>query len=848
MKRRLKAVLIYTVSLTSVLGLAEPSGHIPTAHALLKAGEEFSLSIERSYNYSSDLAEQRLQELFPILLKAVPIILVEPEEEGAWEHAWWVIIDGEYVSIKTSIDAHTGRVNLFQYPDNYHAIRGYGNSPPKLTEEEISAVALSTIHKVEPAILPDELDVRGGFGPQSEPLFGPIQYRREYYVLQNGIRSQNETISIQVDRNGDVVSYIRTSQDTDYPSPETGLTEQDMREKLQKEMTLELTLYPVNGRWWDPTDEWKLAYIPLGKELISRNAATGEVPEALSSEAVTYIRISSDDRTVNQNHDVTFTPQEMQAIHHIQRLYPNAAEEFRLMRGPIATYEDSPLEFRFQRYYGDASIYGSAITIRMDEQGKLEHVEEDGLRGEQIKGPLNFESVMNHEEAVRSLVDAMEFKLEYIESGEAEQELSLAYTPCIQGVPAIAAVDAIDAVTGTLIERARSSTDAPTYKGNHWAAQALYAMAKHGVMFASSGMWSEEGQSEINPNDEVSVAAWQLYIYRALYEGGFWNEDGYLEEGETWGPSSKSLEAAAYFGKHGWVVMKDEALSIADTVEELFTGEVMTREQWAGILVSMLDYAKLPQSNVSVAIDSLEDEDQIRDKRSVDIVLKLGLLTATNGRFYPAKPVTKAQAATVLMRLAELQRSAASGIFSSSAELTMTVTTPDLNRTGSPKDYITFVHQTSGLEISIGISVEELIELLGEPLAIDMEEFDTQSSYKFGGGLTVVVEDEEVVWVEISGKNSKYATKLGGIRIGDKLADMEQAFGFGASSGSGPFINQKNFAFYIVGDRIIPSPIADYLPETLIVQPSYWIDLRVDDNGRIEKMILLRASEMQPIS
>ncbi|KHF33357.1 hypothetical protein CM49_04464 [Paenibacillus sp. P1XP2] len=52
---------------------------------------------------------------------------------------------------------------------------------------------------------------------------------------------------------------------------------------------------------------------------------------------------------------------------------------------------------------------------------------------------------------------------------------------------------------------------------------------------------------------------------------------------------------------------------------------------------------------------SLSDASAIKDKGAVALMLKLGLMEAPGGKFDPAKPVTRAEAATILVRLAHLQ-------------------------------------------------------------------------------------------------------------------------------------------------------------------------------------------------
>nr|WP_246427847.1 S-layer homology domain-containing protein [Paenibacillus phyllosphaerae] len=59
--------------------------------------------------------------------------------------------------------------------------------------------------------------------------------------------------------------------------------------------------------------------------------------------------------------------------------------------------------------------------------------------------------------------------------------------------------------------------------------------------------------------------------------------------------------------------------------------------------------------NTDVTVSGLKDASAIADKGAAAIVLRLGLLSPIDGKFMPEAPVTKAQAATVMMRLVRLQ-------------------------------------------------------------------------------------------------------------------------------------------------------------------------------------------------
>ncbi len=582
-RRRTKAILVCIIMLACLTGLAAQPAQL--------------------YKYTKDLAEHHLRELFPILQDAKPFLKEEPEEHGVWGYLWGIIVDGEPIMITTEMDAQTGRVMLYEYPDSYDALRGYANATSMLAEDEVTAIARSTIHAVDTTILPGQLEEYAYSTHKSVPLFGAVRHERAYTIVHHDASSPQETIYVQVDRSGTVVRYERSSLDREYAQQES------------------------------------------------------------------------------------------------------------------------------------------------DTSG-------DGI---------------------------------------------------------------------------------PSDSEGHWAEEALQAMAKHEVMFMTE-------EDEIHPNTEVTAALWQLYVYRALYgDNTLTSEEGLREEEQFWGPSRKMMEAAEYAAFHGWYA---EGAPAPDSDDVLVSGETMTREQWAGMLAAMIDPDKLSKQVDNVDLDTLVDVDQMQDKQSIAAVLGTGLLTAADGRFYPADPVTKAQAATVLVRLSDLHRSAAGGIINSKAQSEVKVTTPAMSEAGTAQDYITLVHKESSQAIHVGMLEEDLVTLLGRPTTIDTDSFDDMSIYTFGRGLSAAVRDEEVVWLDVPDNGTDYVTKIGNIGPGDKLVDLERAFGFKAESGSGPFMQQYTFMLYVDGDRIIPSSPWD--PNGSAMLPYYWIDVYVDEEGVIERILLTTDKVVGP--
>lgn len=82
----------------------------------------------------------------------------------------------------------------------------------------------------------------------------------------------------------------------------------------------------------------------------------------------------------------------------------------------------------------------------------------------------------------------------------------------------------------------------------------------------------------------------------------------------------------------------------------------LTKEELAVMLTSIVNYNKMAlHLNNDATVSQFSDANAISNKGAVAIAIKLGLLAGENGKFNPQQTVTKAQAATVIIKLAELQ-------------------------------------------------------------------------------------------------------------------------------------------------------------------------------------------------
>ncbi|XEC95546.1 YcdB/YcdC domain-containing protein [Paenibacillus tarimensis] len=363
---------------------------------------------------------------------------------------------------------------------------------------------------------------------------------------------------------------------------------------------------------------------------------------------------------------ITEQEADTKAMELIRLLYPNAAEELKRADTPaLIESETSETKFRyqFQRFYGDYPIHGDTVHLTLDGNGKLYSYQTPGTSLDTLTQQLEgLTAQISAEEALRTYADALSAELQYVRFGgyynetmnQVPEEMKLVYTPVLDNKKGYAIVDAS---TGKLESYYSSNLPEeetamiPQDVEDHWASSALTAMIEHGVMKAG-----EDGL--LHPNDELSLGDWILLMSRALY-GDSMNYYGGREQEPPF--ADVTAESEYYFAVQRFIDRRwlDKAPEM-----KLEPGQTLTRDRLAVTLTRMLNYNKLAEfMNDDLEVAALKDADRIRNKGAAAVVFKLGLLKPSNGKFNPDAPVTKAQAATIIMRLVTLQGKTDSAIF-----------------------------------------------------------------------------------------------------------------------------------------------------------------------------------------
>lgn len=339
-----------------------------------------------------------------------------------------------------------------------------------------------------------------------------------------------------------------------------------------------------------------------------------------------------------------------QATELVLALVPNAAKELKLSQ--IRSTNDS-YSFSFSRYLNGLSVTGDSVNISMKKSGEVTTFYSN-LNAELDKLPKEKEPKISVEEATALYLDAAKIVLGYQEyggyysSGEnVPPTVKLVYMPMMEDTQYYGA-KFIDGESGKWREmysqeRSDVSSEAIDISG-HQAEAVLERMISHDVLVPN-----EEGK--IEPEQTITKGDWYTYLARAV--------DPYVETNNYYSSDAMNPFAdidveSPYFT----IINRLAELSwVEPNPEENFDpNSQITRGQLSEMIIGMLQYDKLAKFyQQGTDLPNVADASQIKDKGAASLAIRLGILPLVEGRFLPDRPVTVAEAAEVLDRLAELQ-------------------------------------------------------------------------------------------------------------------------------------------------------------------------------------------------
>ncbi|WP_169447613.1 YcdB/YcdC domain-containing protein [Paenibacillus daejeonensis] len=696
-----------------------------------------------------ELAEAQLQEVNLGSPGTYP-----PPTELVWELRWQMTRGNGSYGYGIRIDALTGDVRSYSLPSFQEDwIVGY---PPEVKRDQAEEIAKAFIVKVAPSLKDVELvEHQNSYISPRGGLFGQIGYALTYQVVVNGVLSEIESISVEVDGQGTVRGFHYNKLQSEYPQVTASVNAEEALESIQEGLKLQPVYQSSNYYYYGPrrgSEQWSLVYTPAeplsvidavtGESIVSPYLSVGQteslpaadrvfqphqgakltaeqararvtqvytIPEGFvqeqsnlqtnsyeSSKETWYLRWSKEydprnrypfpesiTATVeadtgkilriydesrmyygyeqeNEPAKITEAEARAEAIRLIHQLYPNAATELRMtsIGDSEAAEESGQFTYSFQRYYGDYPVQNASVGLTLDGEGKIIMYSSSAPSNEELAPKLDgLELTVSEAEAQETFIDALTTELAYISTGifgypgHEEAEIKLAYVPYVDGKRLGAYVDGTTGKLHTITFGEQTEIVEATDIEGHWAQEQLETLVSAGVL-------QPDAEGLLHPNAEVTLGDWIRMMARAMY--GDYEMYGYYDDGgELFADidaDSPYVSAVRLFVNNGWLERKPTA--------DLNPEQALTRDHLALLLTHVLSYDKLAgfmQQDVSVS--GLADASAIDNKGAVAIVASLGLLQPSNGRFNPDGVVTKAQAATIIMRLAALQGKTDSTLF-----------------------------------------------------------------------------------------------------------------------------------------------------------------------------------------
>lgn len=340
------------------------------------------------------------------------------------------------------------------------------------------------------------------------------------------------------------------------------------------------------------------------------------------------------------------------AIEWIQLLYNDASTNLKLVnRNSIhSTKNEKEFTYSFERFYNDIVVEGNAASLVLDDQGNV--ISYNSNHYNLSKMPKNPQIKISKEKAQEIYSSLVQQQLQYKNFGSqivngtySEPDIRLVYTTEFKDKQKNNTV--LDAITGQwtkvyeeLSVNQEDLTQVDDIKG-HWAEKQLQILLAYNLLDIKDG--------KVKPNEVLTQGQWLSIIAKAV--NPYYQNYGSII-------NNQSQEIAGISPEHEYYALASFALErqwISDK-EVLNLNEALTREKLAVQLSSILKYNKMAKfMEKDAAIATLRDVSQIKHRGEVALVMKLGLLQPTNGRFNGKDKVTRAEAAAVIMRMVELQ-------------------------------------------------------------------------------------------------------------------------------------------------------------------------------------------------
>lgn len=350
--------------------------------------------------------------------------------------------------------------------------------------------------------------------------------------------------------------------------------------------------------------------------------------------------------------------------HYVDQLYLQPERQYEV--GPIQA-EPAQIQYQFKRYIHGVEVPYENVYVMVDRpSGKVTQFSNNITATEY---PILPKERLSEEDATSKLLSEYTIELEYYldqrvslygnpiaiekynlmmaageippgetEGLEVEQKAKAVYRLVLKFDSEPHFLDAVTGEwrsqeTGDVISLEKLIVEDIT---NHWAEQALQLMIDYKAIDVRDG--------KVNPNAIITRGELIKMLVIAMSGGSTYYRSTYdsamkasFNDVDFESPYFAYVEAAA-----------DQQLIDRDS-EQFNPDDPMTRDEMADLIVRALGYGKLAQYEDIFNV-SFQDASQSSNKGQVAIVVGLGVMTLSKGKFEPRKQVTRAEAATAFYR------------------------------------------------------------------------------------------------------------------------------------------------------------------------------------------------------
>jgi len=349
----------------------------------------------------------------------------------------------------------------------------------------------------------------------------------------------------------------------------------------------------------------------------------------------------------------------------VVKLFPDAAQTLKRIEGALTNEPQAVAEgfaFHYQPFRNGYPLEGHSVRVQLGEDGRIVSYAAWGAGLALESSDLPKEAAVTKSEAERLWLERSDFRLQYerfggfyVDNGEQIKETTrLVYRHHWKEDGASSVLDASTGewvATGYPAPFIAGEPIVPTDIEGHAAEEELRTLARFRVLDTD-----EEGRAA--PDADITRAQWAQWLAAAVDPqsllGGYYGpydteQKPYYSDVPVDDPLHQALRTLAQMR---WIeVDKNKASSFGPD-------RAVTREEIAVWAVHVLRYDRLAELlRDDPEIAEASDFEQIAHPGAAALAVKLGLLTIENGRWEPERAMTRAEAASLLMKLVRLQSS-----------------------------------------------------------------------------------------------------------------------------------------------------------------------------------------------